>query len=409
MTIHELAQEVVSNTIGMGILPCTAWTEHAKFFAPIIKLHDAQGKEEFDREIITSYVEEAGNRVDRGEIKPSYYRALLRGAERLTEMHDTGKLEWTGPKYPSKFKLNEYYEKIMREFLSSGNFSAKGQSDAMWVCRKYFSWLLLEGNTSLNDVGATEVQRFMIYCCKHMKSSSVYDVKLYMKKLYYFLKENAYSTDDYSGLLSFRVSRESKLYPPASPDEVSAILDVIDRRIPRGKRDYAIIMLGVTTGLRAVDIARLRLQDIDWINGEIKIVQAKTGMPLALPLTTDVGAAIKDYILKGRQQTDSEAVFLRLHVPYKGFANGVGIGDMFDSYRKKANLPRNAFDGKGFHSLRRAVGRNMVTSGVSINTVAQVLGDRNIDSTKKYISLDSRHLKECALDFSVTGFRRAAK
>ena len=102
-------------------------------------------------------------------------------------------------------------------------------------------------------------------------------------------------------------------------------------------------------------------------------------------------------------------MFLRLHAPYKGFANGVGIGDMFDSYRKKANLPRNAFDGKGFHSLRRAVGRNMVTSGVSINTVAQVLGDRNIDSTKKYISLDSRHLKECALDFSVTGFRRAAK
>lgn len=58
------------------------------------------------------------------------------------------------------------------------------------------------------------------------------------------------------------------------------------------------------------------------------------------------------------------------------------------------------FDGKGFHSLRRAVGRNMVTSGVPVNTVNQVLGHTAMNSAKKYISLDSKNLKECALDFT---------
>ena len=71
-----------------------------------------------------------------------------------------------------------------------------------------------------------------------------------MKKLCRFLAERGYSSETFEGLLSFKVSRESKLFPAASPDEVNAILNVIDRRVPRGNRDYAIILLGVVTGLR---------------------------------------------------------------------------------------------------------------------------------------------------------------
>ena len=214
------------------------------------------------------------------------------------------------------------------------------------------------------------------------------------------MHEHGYSPNDFNGLLNFKVSRESKLFPATPPDEVNAILDIIDRRIPSGKRNYAIIMLGVVMGLRACDIASLRLKDIDWPKGEVKIVQAKNSVPLALPLTEDVGAAVKDYILNGRPETDSDAVFIRLHLPYRGFKSGVAIEDIFDDYRRKANLPRDAYDGKGFHSLRRSVGTNLVTSGVSVEDAAQILGDKNVDSTKKYISLDSYHLKECALDFA---------
>ena len=129
-------------------------------------------------------------------------------------------------------------------------------------------------------------------------------------------------------------------------------------------------------------------------------MQSKTGKSLTLPLTKDVGEAIQDYILYGRQETKSDAVFLRMYAPFQAFADGVAIENMYDYYRRKAGLPRDAFDGKGFHALRRSIGRNMVVSGTPITTVAQVLGDRDMNAAKKYISLDSEHLKECALDFS---------
>jgi site-specific recombinase XerD len=72
---------------------------------------------------------------------------------------------------------------------------------------------------------------------------------------------------------------------------------------------------------------------------------------------------------------------------------------MLDEYRKKAGLSREAFDGKSFHSLRRALGTNMITAGVTAEDAAQTMGDAKIDSIKKYVKLDSLHLAECALDF----------
>jgi integrase len=407
MEIQELARQTVEVMQESGLSALTSWTAHDSTFMPIVRAHETQGKKEFDRDVVTEYVHSIETRLDQGEIKASYYRKLLRGAQRMTEMHDHGELLWAAPKLASKFKLNSYFETVLAEFLSDGDFSPKGRSDAMWVARKYFAWLILEGCADLEDVGVAEVQRFMIYCSNRMRGTSVHNVKLYMKKLYCFLAGRGYSAEAFEGLFAFKVSRESRLYPAATQEEVVAILNVIDRRIPHGKRDYAIILLGVVTGLRAGDISKLRLSDIDWKNGEVRIVQSKTGVALALPLTTEVGAALEDYILNGRQETDCDTVFLSLHAPHRGFANGVAIEDLFDDYRKKARLPRDAFDGRGFHSLRRAIGKNLVTAGVPIETVAQVIGDKKIDSTKKYVALDSRHLKECALDF--TGIEKGAR
>jgi integrase len=126
---------------------------------------------------------------------------------------------------------------------------------------------------------------------------------------------------------------------------------------------------------------------------------SKTMEPLVLPLTKNVGEALQDYILNGRPKCDYEEIFIRLHAPHQPFIDGTGIQYLYSRYRRKAGLSRKAFDGKGFHSLRRSVGKRMVTSGVPVTTVAQVLGHTDINSTQRYISLDSVHLKECALDF----------
>ena len=79
------------------------------------------------------------------------------------------------------------------------------------------------------------------------------------------------------------------------------------------------------------------------------------------------------------------------------------LGCMFRSYQKAAGIEHSAFDGKGFHSLRRRLERELVIDGVPLSTISQVLGHRDVETAKRYISLDSVHLQECALDFSLIG------
>ncbi len=105
----------------------------------------------------------------------------------------------------------------------------------------------------------------------------MHNILLYMKKLYRF--------------------RESRMLPAVDPDDVNAVLGVLDMGTVTGRWDYAIILLGWVTGLRAVDIIRLKLRDIDWKNGEIRILLRKTSSPVILPLTAGVGTALQGYIL----------------------------------------------------------------------------------------------------------------
>ena len=398
--IGELAERTRDAQTALGLTPHTVWNHYTTALLPIVKLHEQAGLEYFDQSLLDGYIHRIEARRDGNEIGVNHYRRLRHGVERLTEMHETGKLEWSCRGRASKFILNEYYEALLESFLSEGNWHQNTCGDLTWITRRFFAWLIQDGHDDLNGVGAQEIQRFMVYCSNHLRSSSLYNMQLYMKKLCRHLHERGYLPNTFEALLSFKVCRESKMYPAAMDDEVAAVLNTIDRRMPKGKRDYAIILLAIVTGLRAIDITRLKLTDIDWQNGEIKIVQAKTGQSLALPLTKDVGEAIRDYILNGRQETASGEIFIRHHAPFQAFKDGVAIGDIYDAYCKRAGILRHAHDGKGIHSLRRYVGKKLVTSGISINIAAQILGDVKIESTKKYISLDSHHLKECALDLS---------
>jgi site-specific recombinase XerD len=79
--------------------------------------------------------------------------------------------------------------------------------------------------------------------------------------------------------------------------------------------------------------------------------------------------------------------------------NAMALDYMLKTYQAKAGIERAPFDGKGFHSIRRAMGRNLVVSGVAVTTVAQVLGHRSPDSLRPYIALDTEHLRLCAIGF----------
>ena len=400
VSITELGERTREAQLALGIRQDSVWHSYLNAIEPIVKRHLERGRNEFDYDIVSAFLREQEKRVGMGEISLSTYQNYRRGANRLTEMHEKGFLEITCPGRPSKFVLNDYYEQLILDFLADKDWHTNTRDDVKWTARKFFFWLLQHGFVDFTNVGAKEIQGFVVHCSDTMRLSGVHNIKLYMKHLCDYLFRYELLPSNFCGLLSFRVNRETRVLPATPWSEIEAVLKIVDRTKNKGKRDYAMIFLAAVTGLRAIDIARMKLTDIDWQRGEIKIIQSKTGEPVALPLTRDVGRAVKDYILNGRYQCDSDTLFLREKKPYRGFADAVAIGDIYDDYRRHAGLDREAFDGKGFHSLRRTVGTGLVTADIPVTTAAQILGDRSIQSMKKYIALDEKHLGECSLDFS---------
>jgi len=399
-TIQELAMDVTDEMGIAGYAQNTIWSLYIYALLPLIKYHKERGTEYFDADLAAEYERCVKQRYSDGEIVRMTYYHRMRGLDKITRLHDTGKLLWEPVRKRSMYKSNEYYEHLLSEFLKSGEFHRNTRNDIAWVARSFFSWLVLNGYDNLERVNAAEIQRYVVYCSSFMASTSMYNVLLFMRKLCAYLYEQGLLTNAFTALLNMKVSRESKMYPAARQDEVAAVLTQIDRSTVMGRRDYAIVLLGAVTGLRAVDIRDLKLSNIDWMRGEIKIVQAKTGNTNVLPLTNDIGEAVKDYILHARPNSVDDNVFISLRPPFIAITDACSIGDMFKRYQKRAGISRKAYDGKGFHSLRRALGKNMTTAGIPVTSTAQVLGDMDFDSAKKYIALDSKHLAECALDFS---------
>jgi integrase len=397
--LKELALKVTDAMIDAGYSNVTAWRSYLDAFLPLIRFHAERGFLDYDPVVTADFCNQLQERRLGGSLNPGNARRMIAAVSRLRHYCDTGRIDYELPTKVSSFKLNSYYEGLLTDYISHNNMHPKTRSDLIWIARKFFSWLIANGHPTLENLTVAEIQAFMVHCSGHMASASIHNVQLYLRKLCCYLCECGIINNPYTALLSMKVSRESKLYPATTHGELAAIIGTIDMSSPKGKRDYAIILLGTILGFRAIDIIKLKLTNVNWRHGDITIVQSKTGNTVTLPLTADVGAALRDYILHGRRPADDDIVFQRHHAPFGPFRNAESIADMFDDYRKRAGLKREAFDGTSFHSLRRALGTNMVTAGVSVEDVAQTMGDEKIDSIKKYVKLDSPHLAECALDF----------
>lgn len=400
MTIQETALNLVFAMIDNNYTPHSAWCTYESTYMPIVRKHETCGFSVLSTEIVAEYVNEIETRYNRKNIAYGTFRRHVAGAERLLRFHLTGTLNQP---YHSKYaQLNKYYDNVLADFSeNSNNWGEASKRIAICHLRCHFYWLLNKGLPTLTSITAETIKEYLIYCSHKYQPRTVSLVKGKLKRIYVFLNQQGYVSNDFSSIFAFEVASSKKIRSVPSQTAIASILASIDRNTPKGKRDYAMIMLGVVTGLRASDIAVLKLTDIDWHKGEIRISQKKTGKPLALPLTQDVGEALHDYILNGRlsplrkHKITYEQIFLTLNAPCAPFKSAASLAHVYTRYSERRNIESGTF-----HDLRRALGKNMVTAQVPIHTASQVLGHTDLDSTKQYISLDIQHLKECSLDFT---------
>jgi integrase len=192
-----------------------------------------------------------------------------------------------------------------------------------------------------------------------------------------------------------RCVRAKTIIPILSDQEPDALRSV--RKTPKVfLRDKAIILLALQTGLRAADIVRLGLSDIDWVNDTRSIRQSKTRNAFTIPLTAGVGKALSAYILTERPKVDNLFVFLNLCTPFRPLA---GHTSCYALVRKTLHLAgiRLGNERKGVRVLRHSVASRMLSRGVALTTISSVLGHADKSSTDVYLQTDEARMRECGL------------
>ncbi len=172
------------------------------------------------------------------------------------------------------------------------------------------------------------------------------------------------------------------------PAVVARLLASCDRRRAVGRRDYAILLLLSRLGLRAGEIAALRLEDVDWRAGEL-LVRGKGDRHERLPLPADVGAAIVSYLQhRGRQEV--RELFVRVNAPHGALRSSAVRAVVHDA------CVRAGIEPVGSHRLRHTAATAMLRAGASLPEIAEVLRHRRLETTTIYAKVDRAALRELA-------------
>jgi len=401
-TIYEIIQqaldilgkEVKLANSSLKVVASRSFKPISDFFS---KKQELCYSESLINELEASYHEQ----LRTGMISRNVYNIRIRGIRIVQEVYSNGTFSWKGAPAKETAVLPENFERIIAG-VADTKCSERKKHEIQTIIRRLLLSLSILGISDISQVEAEHIQVFLSDISKS-RPKSMDQVITSLRKLDSYLTNSGMAGLPHAGLLMAPRARERKIYPCMPQDDLTLILDSIDCSTPIGKRDYAILTLAANTGMRAGDIANIKLSDIDWRKNEIHIIQGKTQRTLSLPLQKNAGVALADYILNGRPNSKSLQVFLRTLAPFQGFKDGVSVACILRRHMKAAGVSHKPGDGKTMHGIRRMFGTQMTTEGVPITTIAQILGHQNVSSSKAYISLDIEGLRKCALGFDSLG------
>lgn len=179
-----------------------------------------------------------------------------------------------------------------------------------------------------------------------------------------------------------------------SADEVERVLVACDRDTALGRRDYAILLLLARLGLRGGEVLGLNLEDIDWESGTITIPVTKNRRGARLPLPSDAGKAVAEYLQRDRPRCDCRRVFLRVKAPHAGLSTSPVISMIAAKALRRAGVQSAR---TGAHVFRHSFATTMLGRGASLGEIGQLLRHKNPKTTAIYAKVDVKALRSIAL------------
>ncbi len=248
------------------------------------------------------------------------------------------------------------------------------------------------------DLGALTLDDVKEFICRSCEKVSPGRAKVVVCALRCFLRylyqRGDIATDIAGAIPGVPNWRLSGLPKALAPNEVEALLESCDRGSAVGRRDLAILLLLARLGLRACEVVRLTLDDVDWTRG-VATVSGKGNHRDLMPLPCEVGQAVAAYLLDGRPAAcATRRLFVGKMAPHRGFASSTAVGSIVRRAMAQAGIKRSTRGAA--HSLRHSLATGMLRNGASLGDIGQLLRHNHPDSTRLYCKVDIESLRSLA-------------
>lgn len=294
---------------------------------------------------------------------------------------------------PFQTKFNEFMDSRKNAGISNRTL----ESYLIYLDR-FSIYLVNHQLTNLSEINVSHIHGFIQSTAATHRTSTVYCTSCLLRVLFRYLYEQHLIPQNLAIFVpSVKCSKKSKIPSAYSQEEIQKMLSSIDRGNPKGKRDYAMLLIAVRLGLRASDICGLTFDNFKWESNEIKLIQKKTKEAVVLPLLNDVGEAVIDYIKYGRPDVNDLEIFLRLSAPVGPMAAPT-LHSIVTEYMNKASISIPSGKKHGPHALRHSLASALLHNSTPMPVISEILGHTDTETTSVYLKIDILHLRDYALD-----------
>lgn len=393
--IEDIVDGTMQKMRAYGLSESTIHQYYRGFCKGIIHYchHHAHGN--YARNLLDDLAKNAEKRLEDGLIKQHHYRSLIRTIHYLNSYAETGEVDFQKLTHSRKYIPIKKHLGLIEQILERTELN-QGFKYRLHSCMRHFFCFIETHDIEIAQLTDEAVREFIHEAAETNRGSMEY-IAYSVNLICRYLNDNrlANLSRDFHYLVP--KANPVRLIAPYTQDEISRMIQAIDPDAITAKRDKALLLTAFNTGLRGIDIVRLKLTDIDWKKGEIHIVQSKTQNPLTLPINCTVMNAIADYILEERPDCNYNEVFIRAispRVPLKGTSALDGIVENLCQRAEVSKMPY-----RSFHSIRRAFATELSIAEVPLTSVSQMLGHLSIDSDRPYLSFNRRQTSLCATGF----------
>lgn len=325
------------------------------------------------------------------KLKPTGYRYQRTVIRRLNEYAD-------GEKYsPSYLRVNyecpEQFKNVYDNFLEmmkKTGYKYNTIKQYRVFLAKLFQYFVQSDVENWEEVNAKVLAEAFA------ESTNKSQFTTYTNKLFKYLVDESIVKYNYSGILP-KVQYVKRIPSVYSKDEISAILNSIDRTTKVGKRNYTILTLAAYLGMRASDIRLLRFEEVNFETKLIEFVQFKTGVPQKLILLPEISEALNDYIDNARGNSTEPYIFLTHRKSMQRPITANVVSSTAAKYFRESGV-KIGDRHHSSHALRMSLASALVAENVPYDVVRTILGHEDPESITHYVKLDTENLRFCALE-----------